>query len=116
PGPLAGERAQRAAQLEAALARSQTVDVRTLGGSQVTFGATVVVRDMTGEGERGGGERHVSYQLVGELEADPKQGRLNVTSPLARALLGRAVGERVSVQAPGGEREVEIVEIRWVEP
>jgi transcription elongation GreA/GreB family factor len=109
PLPPQSEGAQRLAEIEAILGQSDVVDVRTLAGSQVKFGATVVVRDIETE-------RETTYQLVGEVEADLKLGRLSVGAPLARALMGRELGDLVVVQAPGGGREVELVELRYLEP
>ena len=59
--------------------------------------------------------QEVKYRIVGELEADLKQGRISVTSPIARALIGREVGDAVRVQAPGGAREYEILSVEFVE-
>ncbi|MHB1845924.1 MAG: transcription elongation factor GreA [Deltaproteobacteria bacterium] len=94
--------------IEDAIARAEVIDVRKLSGDRVKFGATVVLQDADTEAK-------VRYRLVGELEADLKQGRISVTSPIARALIGREVGELVMVQAPGGAREYEILELLWLE-
>jgi hypothetical protein len=106
--PVSPESAERIAWLEEVLSKSEILDVRTLAGPQVKLGATVVLRDVDGE-------PNATYQIVGELEADLKLGRINVTSPLGRALIGREVGDLVQVHAPRGGREYEILEIRWVE-
>jgi transcription elongation factor GreA len=103
-----GGDAARIAQLEVALARSEIVDVRKLAGDQVTFGATVVLQPVDPGPQ-------VRYQLVGELEVDLALGRIGVTSPIARALIGREVGELVQVRTPRGAHEYEIVELLWVE-
>jgi len=90
------------------VARAEVIDVSKLSGDKVVFGATV-------ELEEGDSGTKVVYRLVGEFEADIKRGLLSVTSPIARALIGREVGDTVRVQAPGGAREYEISDIRFVE-
>ncbi|MEO5344695.1 MAG: GreA/GreB family elongation factor, partial [Gammaproteobacteria bacterium SHHR-1] len=70
------------------------------------FGTSVDVEDLDS------GERH-SYQIVGEDEADIKQGLISVTSPIARALIGKSEGDVAALQTPGGERELEILEVRY---
>ena len=94
--------------IEDAIARAEVIDVSKLSGEQVKFGATVVLQDVDSE-------QKVRYRIVAELEADLKQGRISVTSPIARAMIGREVGDMVMVQAPGGAREYEILELLWVE-
>ncbi|MBI5543069.1 MAG: transcription elongation factor GreA [Deltaproteobacteria bacterium] len=93
---------------EDALARADVIDVSKLSGDKVVFGATVELE----ESESG---TKVVYRIVGEFEADIKKGRLSVTSPIARAMIGREVGDLVKVQAPGGVREYEIADVRFVE-
>ncbi len=105
---ISPESAERIAWLEEVLSKSEILDVRTLAGPQLKLGATVVLQDIDGGSK-------ATYQIVGELEADLKLGRINVTSPLGRALIGREVGDLVQVHAPRGGREYEILEIRWVE-
>ena len=93
--------------IEAKLSHAQIIDVSTLdAGGKVVFGATVVVLDLETD------EEH-SYQIVGEDEADIKEGRISITSPIARALIGKQEGDEVSFQVPGGEREFEILEVRY---
>jgi transcription elongation factor GreA len=94
--------------LEDAIARAEVIDVTKLSGEIVKFGATVTLSD-----EESGNE--VKYRIVGELEADLKRGRISVTSPIARALIGREVGDSVKVQAPGGARDFEILVVEFVE-
>jgi len=94
--------------LEDAIARAEVIDVTKLSGERVKFGATVILSDQDSEAE-------VRYRIVGELEADIKQGRVSITSPIARALIGREVGEVVIVQAPGGGREYEILDVKFIE-
>ena len=97
----------RIAEIESQLARAQIVDpARLAAGGRVVFGATVRLIDVET------GEEH-GYQIVGELEAEIAEGRLSVTSPFARALVGSREGDTVTVRAPGGEREYEIVGVEY---
>jgi transcription elongation factor GreA len=97
----------RIRQLETVLAHAQIIDVSKLNPQgRVVFGATVTVAD-TASGEK------TRYQLVGDLEADIKHHQVGVSSPLARALIGRQEGEVVSVNAPAGRRELEIVAVEY---
>ena len=88
------------------VARAEVIDVSKLKGDRVVFGATVELE----ESESGA---KVVYRIVGEHEADIKKGLLSVTSPIARAMIGREVGDAVKVQAPGGVREYEIADLRF---
>jgi transcription elongation factor GreA len=92
--------------LEDKLARAQVIDPRGQSADQVRFGATVVLVD-TETDER------VTYTLVGEDESDVAQGFMSVTSPVARAILGKAVDDTVVVHVPRGKREFQILEIRF---
>ncbi len=94
--------------IESKLSHAQIIDVTRLdAGGKVVFGATVYVSDeSTGE--------EFTYQIVGEDEADIKAGRISVTSPIARSLIGKSEGDIASFQAPGGVRELEILEVRYV--
>jgi len=94
--------------LEAGLSTAQIIDVSKLNSAgKVVFGATVTVADeSTGE--------ETTYQIVGDLEADIKHFRIAVSSPIARALIGRIEGDVVVVRAPAGEREYEIVSVRYL--
>jgi transcription elongation factor GreA len=94
--------------LNDSIARAEVIDVSRLSGDRVVFGATVKLVDVENEKE-------VTYTLVGELEADIKRRLISVTSPLARGLIGKAVGDLVTVQSPGGAREYEVVEVLFVE-
>jgi transcription elongation factor GreA len=97
----------RIQEIEGKLSNAQIVDPLSLNAAgKVVFGATVVLVEMDTEDE-------VTYQIVGEDEADIKQRRISVTSPVARALIGKEEGDIASVQAPGGLREYEIVEVRY---
>ena len=91
------------------IARAEVIDVSKLSGEKVVFGATVKLLDVETDKE-------VTYTLVGELEADIKRRLISVTSPLARGLIGKAVGDLVTVQSPGGAREYELVEVLFEEP
>jgi transcription elongation factor GreA len=96
----------RIAELEAALSNSEQIDVSRLStNGKVVFGATVELA------EEGGDE--VTYQIVGELEADIKQRLISVTSPLARALIGKSEGDNVEFSAPNGVKHYEIMSVRY---
>ncbi|HKJ96086.1 MAG TPA: transcription elongation factor GreA [Gammaproteobacteria bacterium] len=97
----------RIADIEGKLSNAQVIDVTSLpANGKVVFGVTVLLAD-----EDSGEEK--SYQIVGEDEADIKQGRLSVQSPMARALIGKEEGDVVDVRTPGGTRSYEIVEVRY---
>ena len=97
----------RIAEIESRFARAQVVDPASLGaGGRIVFGATVRLIDVET------GEEH-GYQIVGDLEAEVAEGRLSVSSPFARALIGRREGDTVTVRAPGGEREYEVVGVEY---
>ena len=97
----------RIAEIEDRMARAQIIDVTKLSGAQVKFGATVTVVDEDTEEKS-------RYQIVGEHEADVKDGRISVTSPLSRAMIGKEVGEVVEVNTPGGVKAYEILKIEWL--
>ncbi len=90
------------------LALAEVIDPTTLSGDRVMFGATVTIED------EDSGETK-TYTIVGEHEADLKRGRIAITAPIARALIGKEIGETAQVRAPGGMREVEIVDVKWFE-
>ena len=97
----------RIKQLEAELSNAQLIDVSTLNaGDKVVFGATVVLADVENDEEK-------TYQIVGDLEADIKQGMIAISSPVARALIGKHEGDSVTIDAPAGQREYEIVSVRY---
>jgi transcription elongation factor GreA len=91
----------RIAELEDKLGRAEVIDVSKLSGNTVKFGATVTLIDDDTEQKR-------VYQLVGEMEADVKAGKLSITSPIARAIIGKKVGDYVEVVTPGGGKSYEI--------
>ncbi len=97
----------RIAELEDKLSRAEVIDVSKLSGSTVKFGATVTVVDEDTEEER-------CYQIVGEAEADVKSGRVSITSPIARALIGKKAGDTVEVKTPGGGKSYEILTVAFV--
>jgi transcription elongation factor GreA len=96
----------RVAELEDKIARAEVIDVSKLSGAQVTFGATVTIADEDTEEE-------LTYQIVGQDEADIKEGRLSIGAPLARALIGKSVGDSAEVTTPGGAKSYEIVSVRF---
>jgi len=93
--------------LEDRIARAEVIDPTAIKSDKIVFGATVTLVDAETEKE-------VTYQIVGEDEASIEAGKISVTSPIARALIGREEGDIATVQAPGGEREYEVVEIRYL--
>lgn len=96
----------KVAELEDKLSRAEVIDVSKLSGDTVKFGATVVVIDEdTDEKAR--------YQIVGEFEADVKAGKISITSPIARALIGKQKGDSIEVMTPGGGKSYELVEVRY---
>ena len=96
----------RIAELEDKLARADVIDVSKLSGDTVKFGATVTLIDEDTDEKR-------VWQIVGEPEADAKAGRISITSPLARALIGKAKGASVEVVTPGGAKAYEVKKVEW---
>jgi transcription elongation factor GreA len=97
----------RIAEIEDKMARAQVIDVSKLSGEQVKFGATVsLVDEDTEESAR--------YQIVGEHEADVRSGKVSITSPIARAIIGKEPGDVVEVNTPGGVKAYEITKVEWV--
>ncbi len=95
-------------ELEAKLAMAEVIDPTKLSGTRVRFGATVTIEDSeSGEAQR--------YVIVGEHEADIKRGRISIGAPVARALIGKDVGDTVTVTTPKGKREYEVTEVEWIE-
>ncbi|HRO00501.1 transcription elongation factor GreA [Nitrobacter sp.] len=97
----------RIAELEDKLARADIIDVGKLSGDTIMFGATVTLIDEDTD-------KKAVWQIVGEAEADAKQGRISITSPLARALIGKKKGSSVEVVAPGGAKAYEIAKVEWL--
>jgi transcription elongation factor GreA len=98
----------RIKQLEGELSHAQVIDISALdAGTRIVFGATVLLADAdSGEEKR--------YQIVGDLEADIKKGQIAISSPVARALIGKHEGDTVTIDAPAGQREYEIVSVRYL--
>jgi transcription elongation factor GreA len=96
----------RIADLEDKLARAEIIDVSKLSGNTIKFGATVTLIDEDTDEKR-------VWQIVGEPEADAKKGKISITSPLARALIGKSKGASVEVVTPGGAKAYEIKKIEW---
>ncbi len=96
----------RISELEDLIARADVIDVSKLSGDKVKFGATVDVVDEDTEEKK-------TYPIVGDMEADVKSGRISISSPIARALIGKEVGDTIEVNAPGGARGYEIVDLRF---
>ena len=98
----------RILEIEGKLAAAQIIDPSTLdAGGRVVFGSTVLLEDETSGNE-------VTYQIVGDDEADLKQGLISISSPIARAMIGKEAGDVAAVQAPGGVKNYEIVEVRYL--
>lgn len=97
----------RVMELENALSRAEIIDTRKMSGATVRFGATVVLADVETDEES-------QYQIVGVDEADIDAGLISITSPIARALIGKTEGDSVDVQTPRGEKGYEIVEVKWL--
>jgi transcription elongation factor GreA len=96
----------RISELEDMIGRAEVIDVSKLTGSTIKFGATVKLVDEDTEEEK-------VYQIVGDAEADVKSGRISISSPIARALIGKTVGDSVEVSAPGGARAYEVLEVAF---
>jgi transcription elongation factor GreA len=96
----------RELELESMIARAEIIDTSKLSGSKIKFGARVKLLDEDTEEEK-------TYQLVGEPEADVREGRVSISSPIARALIGKAVGDTVEVTTPGGGKSYEVVAVEW---
>ena len=94
------------ADIEDQLSRAMVIDPSTLSGNKVVFGATVTLVDED--------DRQVKYQLVGQVEADARDGRISYNSPLGRALIGREKGEEVEVSTPSGDRYYEIAKVEFL--
>jgi transcription elongation factor GreA len=98
----------RIKQLESELSHAEVIDVAKLNaGSRVVFGATVELVDVDTDEQK-------TYQIVGDLEADIKQGLIAISSPVARAVIGKNQGDAITIDAPGGTREYEIASVRYI--
>ena len=96
----------KVAELEDMLSRADVIDVSKLSGNTVKFGALVTLIDEDTD-------EKVKYRIVGEIEADVKQSKISVASPVARALIGKAKGDTVEVTTPRGSRSYEVVKVEW---
>ena len=101
-----GHNEGRIAEIEDRMSRAEVIDVSKLSGSSVMFGATVTLVDEDTEEEK-------RYQIVGENEADVKSGKVPITSPIARALIGKKIGDTVEVNTPGGGKSYEVVNVAF---
>lgn len=97
----------RIQELEGTLSRADVIDPKDVSGDTIKFSATVEIVDEDTDEEK-------TYQIVGEAEADIDKGRLNLRSPLARALIGKEVGDSVEVKTPGGSRSYEVLSVRYI--
>jgi len=95
-------------EIEDKLARAQVIDVSQLSGDRVVFGATVSLSDSDTGGK-------VVYQIVGDHEAEPKNGKISISSPVARALIGKSEGDEVQVRTPTGVRLLEILSVEYID-
>lgn len=96
----------RITELEDLTARAEVIDLSKMSGSKIKFGATVKLVDEDSDEEK-------TYQIVGDQEADVKAGRISISSPIARALIGKEVGDSIEVNAPGGAKGYEILAVQW---
>jgi transcription elongation factor GreA len=97
----------RVAELEDKISRAEVIDISKLGGNTVMFGAKVTLIDEETD-------EQASYQIVGEFEADVKKGKISVSSPIARAIIGKKMGDSVEVNTPGGGKSYEIAKVKWL--
>ena len=97
----------RVIELEDMIARSEVIDISKMSGSNVKFGATVTLSDEDTDEES-------VFQIVGAVESDIRSGRLSITAPLARGLIGKSVGESVEVTTPSGSKSYEIVDVKYL--
>ena len=96
----------RVSELEDKISRAEVIDISKLSGDTVKFGAKVTLVDEDSEDE-------ASYQIVGEFEADVKKGKISISSPIARAIIGKKKGDSVEVNTPGGGKSYEILKVKW---
>ena len=97
----------RVMELEDQIGRAEVIDISKLSGSSIKFGATVTLVDEDTDEKR-------KYQIVGDVESDARKGRISLSSPIARALIGKSKGDSVEVAAPGGARSYEILKVEFV--
>jgi transcription elongation factor GreA len=94
------------ADLEDKLSRAEVIDISKMSGDTVKFGATVTVVDEDTD-------EKAKYKIVGEMEADVREGKVSISSPIARALIGKGKGDTAEVTTPKGSRSYEIIKIEW---
>ncbi|MES2907465.1 MAG: transcription elongation factor GreA [Pseudomonadota bacterium] len=94
------------AELEDKLSRAEVIDISKLSGKQVTFGATIALVDEDTDDKK-------KFKIVGEMEADAKNGLISITSPIARALIGKKKGDVVEVNTPGGAKSYEVMKVEF---
>ena len=97
----------RIQELESMLALAEIIDVTKLSGDTVKFGATVRILDEDTEDEK-------TYMIVGDAEADAGKGRISISSPIARSMIGKSVGDSFEVSAPGGSRSFEVLDVKFI--
>ena len=97
----------RIADLESKISRAEVINTKKLKGNKIIFGATVTLGDMESK-------KNLIYQIVGTEEADVENGKISISSPLAKALLGKKIDDTVEVYSPGGSREYEIEDIKFI--
>jgi transcription elongation factor GreA len=97
----------RIADLESKISRAEVINTKKLKGNKVIFGATVTLGDMDSK-------KNIIYQIVGTEEADVENGKISISSPLAKALLGKKIDDTVEVYSPGGSREYEVEDIKFI--
>jgi len=97
----------RVIELEDQIGRADVIDVSKLSGATVKFGATVTLADEDTNEKR-------KFQIVGDFEADAKNGRISISSPIARAIIGKNKGDVVEVATPGGPRSYEVLKVEWI--
>ena len=97
----------RIADLESKISRAEVINTKKLKGNKIIFGATVTLGDMESK-------KNIIYQIVGTEEADVENGKISISSPLAKALLGKKVDDTVEVYSPGGSKEYEIEDIKFI--
>lgn len=97
----------RIKELDGALSHAQVIDVKTLSGNKVLFGATVRLSDLETDEQK-------KYQIVGQYEADLEKGRVSLLSPIAKALIGKQIGDIVDVNTPKGGKSYEILDVKFI--
>jgi transcription elongation factor GreA len=97
----------RIREIQGKLSHAEVIDVTTMDGDRVIFGSTVTIYDFDNDEEK-------TYKIVGDDESDLKQGKISFNSPIAKALIGKSEGDELTIRTPGGNREVEIMEVQYL--